>query len=123
MKYLGSVTDPKDVATKEYVDKAVPPHKKVYPHTQTFTATSATNTYTYTIPWTGETPSTDELLNFNAYHYKTGGASQMTHFSVVVGTSVITYVIVFFTSTTSGESTIVFQNSFTDSDGTIISGM
>ena len=126
MKYLGAITDPKDVVNKGYVDKAVPPHMKTYPHTQTFTATAASTTWTYSIPYDPDndpTPTVDELLTFNAYHYKSSTACQMDKFSVQVGAASIIYIVVFYSSPTSGDSTIVIQNSFTDSAGSLSSGM
>lgn len=126
MKYLGSVTDPKDIATKEYVDGSTPKPK----YQQTFTVTGSSVTWMYQIPY-DEGYSIEDLLNFNAYfvHEGTYGKSigRPSAFYVTAWTqasvTIWRYYILFASSggfyPTAGD-TVVVENMFTDTDGELL---
>ena len=127
MKYLGAITDGKDLVNKEYVDSKTKP-----PYSQSFLATGGGSAWAYSVPIDVNNPPTrDEVLNFNAYHYQQDGAVpyvySMNYYYTGSYTSnditYLRYIVVFGYSTQSGNSTIVFENSFTDTDGILTQWM
>lgn len=126
MKNLGSVAHPKDIATKEYVDENCV-LKPTYE--QTFTAPSTGTAWIYRIPY-NEDYTFEDLLNFKVYFKREGSApcaSCCTDFTVAKNGDYWRYDIFFRTNSTTyypaAGDTIVVENMFTDSDGTLSGSM
>lgn len=114
MKFLGSVTDPKDIATKEYVDSANKPEYR-----QTFTSGGTYTSALFDIPY-DESYTAEELGNVKMYHYTAGesyceaGYWKVYKYTYSDGT-VWRYYCYFYGPISSG-ATVVFENPFTDTD-------
>ena len=118
MKYLGLIVDDKDIVTKEYVDS----HTSGPAYKQTFTATGTSAGWQYRIPYDADY-SPEDMLNFVAYFYRTGGTpvAAPATFAVVKVGDYWSYKLTFGISNyypASGD-TIVVENMFTD-QGTLI---
>ena len=124
MKYLGLIVDDKDIVTKEYVDA----HTDRPAYQQTFTATNSISGWYYRIPY-NENYSFEDLLNFRVHFERTGttpaGAYAIQYAVNKVG-DYWRYSIYFSTGgyayPNTGD-TIVVENMFTDTDGTLTAQM
>ena len=120
MKYLGAITHDKDIVNKEYVDSKVKP-----PYSQSFTVGGAYNIFRYRIPFDA-TYSLDDLLNFNAYAYDLESVYKVIPYNYwwVYKTTVSNVVyweyFGYLTTAAAYGYTIVFENAFTDTDGTYV---